>query len=175
MSDAGTEQAALAEPCSLPAQVINHRAGPSRRWNPAMLRLHPIRSSRGARDPSQSRQERRFPALCSAGWELRCIPRAPQRQQQLHQGRDPHSLLAGKTPWKGDCATELPAAVPGESISPLEDRLQVTAKPDIPPVPAADASVGIQGYIHGQGLLQDYSTGLTLNMKKVTPHEVEFE
>lgn len=55
---AGTEQA---EPRSLPAQVINHRAGPSRRWNPATLHLHPIRSSRGASDPSQRRQERHFP------------------------------------------------------------------------------------------------------------------
>lgn len=71
---------------------------------------------------------------------------------------------------------ELPAAIPGESISALGDRLQVVAKPDIPPVPAADACVGIQGTsIHGQGLLQDHSVALTLNMKKVTPNEVEFD
>lgn len=56
---------------------------------------------------------------------------------------------------------ELPAA----QLSQLGDWLQVAAKSDIPPLPVA-ASVRIQGTsIHGQGLLEDYSAGLTLNMK----------
>lgn len=64
---------------------------------------------------------------------------------------------------------ELPAAVPG-------DRLQDTAESDIPPLPAADAYVRVQGTsIHGQGLLEDYSTGLTSNMKNVTANEVGFD
>lgn len=133
---AGTGQPALAEPCSLPAQVINHGSVPplelSQSTKSSICIPLGVPEVPGIPKPLRNGA---FPALCSAAL----------LQQHLQQRRDPHSLLAGKTLGRGSCAMELPAALPGESISPLGHRLQVTAKSVIPPLPAADAYVRIQG------------------------------
>lgn len=69
---------------------------------------------------------------------------------------------------------ELPAAVPGENVAGTAGGQ--TRKSDIPPLPAGDAYFRIQGTsIHGWGLLEDSSTGLTLNREKVTANEVELD